>query len=84
MLRAAGVRLQDSRGPRRAQRAGLHVTTYLGGELRGKPAILPGMVGKFTWEEMAAWYAEAVAALRAAGHEVVEPNGSRAMCCVVL
>ena len=25
--------LQDSRGPRRAQRAGLHVTTYLGREV---------------------------------------------------
>lgn len=83
ILRLAGVRLQDSRGTKRAQKAGLHVTRWLGDELRGHAVILPGTAGTYNFDDMRKWYDAAVAALRLAGYVVSEPNGPDAMCCVV-
>ncbi len=60
------------------------MTTAKGGEHKGAPCVLPGMVGKYTMADMSAWYAQALRILAAAGCQIVEPYGPDALSCVVV
>ena len=84
VLRKNNGRIQNNRGPKRAHRAGLHITTWKGNPYKGLAAIIPGMDGKFTMDEMKEWYLQAKQILISEGFQVLELYGPDALSCVIL
>ncbi len=82
ILRAAGVQLQDARGSRRQQRAGLHVSQWQGSEHRGAATVIVSLI-KLDYAQAKTWFDAAKIALAAQGASLEEPNGPEALCCII-
>lgn len=82
ILRAAGVQLQDSRGPKRGQRAGLNVSRWQGFENRGATLVIVSLI-KLDVSAARVWFDAAKVALIAVGAMIDEPHGAEALCLVI-